>query len=47
MGAVYIVRINLSAIKDEPFVGGLSARADKTEKQIVAKDKEIIDGMDL
>lgn len=42
LGALLNVRINLSSIKDEAFVKELSDKADRLEKEAVAKEQEIL-----
>lgn len=42
LGALLNVRINLSSIKDEAFVKELSEKADRIEKEAIAKEQEIL-----
>lgn len=42
LGALLNVRINLSSIKDEAFVKELSEKADRLEKEAIAKEQEIL-----
>ncbi len=42
MGALFNVKINLSAIKDSDFVGEVSAQVRQLEEEIMKKEKEIL-----
>lgn len=43
MGALFNVRINLAGINDSAFVEGLSEKCDRIEKEILAKEREMIE----
>ena len=42
LGALLNVKINLSSIKDEAFVKELSDKADRLEKEAIAKEQELL-----
>lgn len=42
LGALLNVKINLSSIKDEAFVKELSDKADRLEKETIAKEQELL-----
>jgi formiminotetrahydrofolate cyclodeaminase len=42
MGALFNVKINLSAIKDSDFVSEVSAQVTQLEEEIMIKEKEIL-----
>lgn len=43
MGALFNVRINLAGINESAFVEGLSEKCDRIEKEILAKEREMIE----
>jgi formiminotetrahydrofolate cyclodeaminase len=47
MGALFNVKINLSAIKDRDFVSQTSAQVTQLEKKILIKEKEILTGIKI
>ena len=47
MGALFNVKINLSAIKDADFVSQISAQVTQLEEKILIKEKEILTGIKM
>jgi formiminotetrahydrofolate cyclodeaminase len=47
LGAVFNVRINLASVKDQDFVQEITARVDKMQKELIAREGEILAGVRL